>query len=69
MGDLLRGIDDLRDGSDERLKEFATALQPLIKKAAPELQQADVDLEDPDRIREWLAQAEGMLVSLLTEEA
>lgn len=68
MGDLLRGIDDLIDGDDNRLQEFASALAPLANKATLELQHADVSLDDPDRIREWLTEAEGMLVSMLLDD-
>ena len=67
MGDLLRGFDDVIDGTDAEVLEFAEALGTLRTKAGHDLQQADINLDDPERVREWLRQAESILVSMLTE--
>ncbi len=66
VGDLLRMI-DLVSSDDAELAALAAELQPLGLKASLELSQAGIDLEDPDRLRRWLRQAEGLLVSHLLE--
>ncbi len=66
VGDLLRTIDVVSSDDDE-LATLAEELRPLGLKASLELSQAGIDLEDPDRLRHWLRQAEGLLVSHLLE--
>lgn len=67
MGDLLRTIDQLANGPESDLLELAEALQPLAGKAPLELEQADIRLDDPEQLRHWVRQAEGILVSRLYE--
>lgn len=69
LGELLRDIQRVSDGTQEELLELAEALGPLAGKAAAELQQADIRVDSPEALRHWIAQAEGLVVSLLTEEA
>ncbi len=66
VGDLLRTIDAV-SSDDHELATLAEELRPLGLKASLELSQAGIDLEDPDRLRQWLRQAEGLLVSHLLE--
>jgi len=68
IGELLREIVLLQDGSDEELLQLAEVLEPLARKAAAELREAEIDLRDPDNIRNWLSQAESKVVSMLTVE-
>lgn len=69
MGDLLRSIDELATGPEEALLDLADVLQPLMAKAPLELGQADIRLDDPETLRRWVRQAEGILVSRLHENA
>lgn len=69
MGDLLRTIDQLANGSESDLLELTAALQPLAGKAPLELEQAGIRLDDPEQLRHWVRQAEGILVSRLYEPA
>ncbi len=66
VGDLLRTIDVVSSDDDE-LAALAEELRPLGLKASLELSQAGIDLEDPGRLRQWLRQAEGLLVSHILE--
>lgn len=66
VGDLLRDIQRAAD-DDRHLREIAQGLNVLSDKASVALCQAGVDLEDPDQLRGWLRQAEGLLVSQLLE--
>ena len=66
VGDLLQTI-DVVSSDDQELATLAEELRPLGLKASLELSQAGIDLEDPDRLRHWLRQAEGLLVSHLLE--
>ena len=66
VGDLLRTIERV-SSDEEELAALAGELQPLGLKASLELSQAGIDLEDPERLREWLGKAEGLLVSHLLE--
>ena len=68
LGDLLRTIDRL-SADDDELAALAGELEALGAKASLELSQAGIDLQDPDRLRHWLRQAQGLLVSQLTEGA
>lgn len=67
MGDLLRTIDQLANGPESELLELAESLQPLAGKAPLELEQAGICLDDPEQLRHWVRQAEGILVSRLYE--
>jgi exonuclease SbcD len=66
LGELLRSL-HAAGSSDEALRCLAEPLKPLRDKAAQELSEADVDLEDPRLLAGWLRQAEAMLVARLTE--
>lgn len=66
MGDLLKTIEQLAT-HDGHLRELAGQLDPLAQKAALELEQAGVKLDDPEQLRHWLREAESLLVSLLWE--
>jgi DNA repair protein SbcD/Mre11 len=69
MGDLLRSIDQLATGPNEDLLELAETLQPLMAKAPLELGQAGIRLDDPEALRRWVRQSEGILVSRLQSDA
>lgn len=66
VAELLRVIEELR-GDDTKLKALAEELAPLATKAAVELNECEINLTDPDQLRSWLQQAEGLLVSQLLE--
>jgi len=67
LGALLRHVDELaRD--DDSLRELAQELQPLAARGGNELLAAGLDLRDPVRLREWLRQAEALLVAQLWED-
>ncbi len=66
MGDLLRTIEEL-DHDDAGLLAMADEFAPLVKKAAVELKDAGIEIEDPDQLHAWLRQAEGLLVAQLRE--
>jgi hypothetical protein len=72
IGDLLRQV-QLIAQDDGQLQELARALQPLADKAARELDElddeAEIELDGPEPLRRWLAQAEALLVARLTEAA
>jgi DNA repair exonuclease SbcCD nuclease subunit len=68
MGDLLRTTELLAGaGNEDELIELAGELDTLSEKASLELQQAGLDLNDPEQLRRWLRQAEGLLVSMISE--
>ncbi len=67
LGELLRDIDRLAD-DNERLAEAADWLKELKQKAPAELQRAGVDPQDPQTMRRWLQQAEGLLLAHLGRE-
>jgi exonuclease SbcD len=66
LGDLLRHVSETSK-DDGQLTELAGTFQPLVDKAARELNEAEVGLDDADQLRRWLKQAEALLVSRLTE--
>ncbi|MCA9141717.1 MAG: DNA repair exonuclease [Planctomycetaceae bacterium] len=66
VSELLRTIDALRD-DDTKLSELAEELSPLAAKATVELSECGIDLQDSTQLRDWLQQAEGLLVSQLLE--
>ncbi len=66
VAELLRAIEELRD-DDTKLIELAEELAPLATKAAVELGECEITLDDPTQLRNWLQQAEGLLVSQLLE--
>ncbi len=66
VGDLVREIDDIAQDEDD-LRALAKEFTALADKAAIELRDAQIDLDDPRRLQDWLKQAEGLLVSQLTE--
>jgi exonuclease SbcD len=66
IGELLQMIQEYSE-SDEALKSLAAEFAPLETKATLELSQADIDLQDPRQLRQWLEQAETTLVSLMWE--
>jgi DNA repair exonuclease SbcCD nuclease subunit len=66
LGDLLRAVDHaLVD--DTALQQLAAKLQPLHEKAALELHQVGVDLNDQVHLRRWLRQTESLLIGLLAQ--
>ena len=67
LGELLRDIDRLAD-DNAHLAEAASCLAQLMQKAPAELQRADVDPQDPETLRRWLQQAEGLLLAHLGRE-
>ena len=54
-------------GDEQELAALARELKTLADRAPLELEEAEIDLEDPQRIRGWLQQAERLLLSQLTE--
>jgi DNA repair exonuclease SbcCD nuclease subunit len=66
VADLLAAIDELRD-DDDQLAELASELAPLAAKAASELSDSDVNLDDAEQLRGWIEEAESLLVSRLAE--
>jgi DNA repair protein SbcD/Mre11 len=68
LGDLLRYIDRMSRVETE-LREIARTIEPLIEKAAHELKESKVPFDETDQLRQWLAQAEAILVARLTETA
>jgi hypothetical protein len=48
---------------------LASEFAAFADKAAIELRDTEIDLDDPQQLRTWLRQAEGLLVSRLTEAA
>lgn len=68
MGELLREFDRLQTVPDEELLRFGDALAPLAGKGTLELKEADIDLRSPAALRQWLRQAERLLVPMLTVE-
>ncbi len=66
IAELLRAIEELR-GDEVKLVALAEELSPLAAKAAVELNESGIDLQDPTQLRNWLQQAEGLLVSQLLE--
>ncbi|MEX0820029.1 MAG: DNA repair exonuclease [Pirellulaceae bacterium] len=66
VAELLRSIQDAR-GDDAQLRLLAEELSPLATKAPIELSECGIDLQDPEQLRGWLQQAEGLLVSKLLE--
>jgi DNA repair exonuclease SbcCD nuclease subunit len=66
VAELLRAIEELR-GDEAKLAALAEELSPLAAKAAVELHECDINLQDPTQLRSWLQQAEELLVSQLLE--
>ena len=66
LGDLLRHVEFVESDQDA-LRELGGELSPLLEKAATELKDSGVDLEDLDQLRRWLRQAESLLVAQLLE--
>jgi exonuclease SbcD len=66
LGELLRDLRALQDDPDADLTELAAALAPLESKAGVELRQTGFKIDDRERLRQWLAQAEGLIVAALT---
>lgn len=71
VGEVLRDLADRRS-DPARLLELAEPLAPLLDKVGSEILKEGVDLGEPEaraaRLAEWLAEAETILVDLLTEE-
>lgn len=55
-----------RDGT--RLAALAAALEPLAHRAPKTLADAGLRLDDPEQLRRWLGQAEGLLAALVETE-
>lgn len=66
VAELLRLLDEAQD-DEVMLKTLAADLSPLATKAGSELSTCEIDLQDPAQLRQWLGQAEGILVSQLLE--
>jgi predicted phosphodiesterase len=64
VGDLLRQIDGLASNQEE-LTALGKYLMPLEQAQPAVLQQAGILLQDPERLKSWLRQAEGLLVGHL----
>lgn len=66
VGDLLRQAQQA-EADEDQLFRLSQELKALSDKAAIELKDAGIDVEDPDQLREWLREAEGLLISHLLE--
>lgn len=66
LAELLAGVDELRQ-DDDQLLGLANELAPLATKAATELSNCQIQLDNPEQLRAWLDEAEAMLVSRLVE--
>ncbi|MEO8874247.1 MAG: DNA repair exonuclease [Polyangiaceae bacterium] len=64
VGDLLRATQDLAS-SGGLAKELEPLFLPLRAKIGPALDDADVKLDDPERLRRYVTEAETILVDLL----
>jgi len=69
LGQLLRSFDIARN-DNTHLVELATHFQPLLAKVGDAVEEEQINFRDPDQIRRWLDQAEGLLLAeLLRGEA
>jgi DNA repair exonuclease SbcCD nuclease subunit len=66
VAELLSAIDTARN-DDQTLESLAKELSPLAMKAAVELAECGIQLDNKEQLRRWLEQAEGLLVSQLLE--
>lgn len=66
LGDLLRQVQHLGE-TPEGLAAIGDRLGVLEAYRAGVLKEAGIDVRDPERVRAWLAQAEGLLLSSLLE--
>ncbi|MEZ6068486.1 MAG: DNA repair exonuclease [Planctomycetaceae bacterium] len=67
LGELLRDIARLVNDPEADLTGFVEALKPVEAKAGTELPAAGIRLDDPELLRDWLRQAEGVIVAALAE--
>lgn len=66
LGQLLRSIHQAAD-EPRQLEGLADCLMVLERRVPALLKEAGVSLSQPEHLRRWLSQAEGMLVALLDE--
>lgn len=64
LGQLLRSF-DLARNDDAHLAELATYFQPLLAKVGDAIDEEQINFNDPQQIRRWLDQAEGLLLAEL----
>jgi len=64
LGEMLRHIETVA-GNQEELATLGERLAVLDQSRPGVLEQADIHLNDPDRLKSWLHQAEGLLVGHL----
>lgn len=68
VGELLRDLRNLQDGPDDLIGELQPVFDPVIAKLGSVQKQLDVNLHDPRFIRDCLEEAQGLIVSMLTEQ-
>ena len=64
LGEMLRHIETVA-GNQEELATLGERLAVLEQSRPGVLEQAEIRLKDPDRLKSWLHQAEGLLVGHL----
>lgn len=69
LGELLRDVESLSTNDEQLAVLVAESLDALSAKADPEIQAAGTSLTDPEQLRNWLQQAEGLLLARLEAEA
>jgi hypothetical protein len=65
LGELLRQIDDVANDGDKLAALGKDHLAALEQSRPGLLEQAEVKLQDPENLKSWLRQAEGLLVGHL----
>ncbi|MCA9079121.1 MAG: DNA repair exonuclease [Planctomycetaceae bacterium] len=69
LGELLRDFESLKEADDVvAYASLTEALAPLAGKVGTELREAEIDLEHPEQLQRWLAQAEGLLLMHFTRD-
>ena len=66
LGNLLCDLDRLA-GDNDRLAGVADCLTQLMQKDPAELERAGIKPNDPETLRRWLVQAEGLLLAHLAD--
>jgi DNA repair exonuclease SbcCD nuclease subunit len=64
LGDLLRLAGATRENPGSR-EDLLRDLAPLLDKAGAEIAAAGIDVEDPERLKSWIEEAESLLLTTL----
>lgn len=68
LGELMREFHTLQQAADLETEAFMEVLQPLVSKARREFGESKLDPQSPAQLRNWLAQAERLLLSRFLEQ-